>query len=189
MDESRFSKTIKDVSTTEGGWRYDRFSHYLPSHTVEEIVSHMAGNNDVGMDRIIWKHSHDGTFSTKIAYERNSCMQSHRVPRHPRVIIHWTPLQEGWLKWNLDGSICGQSGCVASGGALRDLSGKWIFGFARNVGCASVTLLNYGPSRMKSRFLYHWETHMSGWRAIQLHAFRVIMLLMFTGKGTPLRAL
>ncbi|KAJ1407540.1 Reverse transcriptase zinc-binding domain [Sesbania bispinosa] len=292
MDESRFSKTIKDVSTTEGGWRYDRFSHYLPSHTVEEIVSHMAGNNDVGMDRIIWKHSHDRTFSTKTAYESicdfplesnvvkwrhlwhwdgpqcskyflwpvvkeglktnclrwehgmtvssacplcgshietdrhilwecekvavvwnsimgnqryglesrnevvfqnvqwdarqilnrilhyareftlcsgNSYMQSHRVPRHARVIIHWTPLQEGWLKWNLDGSICGQSGCAASGGALRDLSGKWIFGFARNVGRASVTLLNYGPSRMKSIFLYRWETPMSGWRVIQLH--------------------
>ncbi|KAJ1387047.1 Ribonuclease H-like superfamily [Sesbania bispinosa] len=67
-------------------------------------------------------------------------MQSYRVPTHARVEIHWTPQQKDWLKWNLDGSVRGQSGCAANGGVLRDLSGRWISGFARNVGQASVTL-------------------------------------------------
>ncbi|KAJ1379763.1 Ribonuclease H-like superfamily [Sesbania bispinosa] len=66
-------------------------------------------------------------------------VQYHRSSRHVTATVSWSPPHEGWLKWNLDGSVRAQSG-AASGGVLRDASGIWISGFTRNVGCASVTI-------------------------------------------------
>ncbi|KAJ1410078.1 Ribonuclease H domain [Sesbania bispinosa] len=302
LDDSKTSETIKDVSTGDGTWLYDRFSHLLPSHTVEEIVARMAGNEAIGEDRLIWNRSHDGTFSTKSAYEgicyfplvandlkwknlwhwsgptqakyflwlvvkgglKTNCLRSehglaasdtcplcgsrvetdkhilwecvkvravweavlgvqphmsapgtslatwvfqnvshsrdlgdgllwslvfgiacwilwssrnevvfqqsiwdaqrithrilvaahnfvrysrmdgghlHRSRSHVVRKIIWSPPQHDWMKWNLDGSVVGQSRRSASGGVLRDGSGRWISGFTRNVGRSSVTLV------------------------------------------------
>ncbi|KAJ1422696.1 Ribonuclease H domain [Sesbania bispinosa] len=54
--------------------------------------------------------------------------------------IRWIPPEDGWCKWNLDGSVIQHRGAAASGAVLRDTNGNWLCGVSRNVGFSSITV-------------------------------------------------
>ncbi|GLT31839.1 hypothetical protein SLA2020_065470 [Shorea laevis] len=62
------------------------------------------------------------------------------IAKKPTEICHvrWDKPPEGFFKLNTDGSALKNPGPVACGGLIRDSLGKWVAGFARNVGITSV---------------------------------------------------
>ncbi|KAL4347146.1 hypothetical protein GQ457_17G016800 [Hibiscus cannabinus] len=56
------------------------------------------------------------------------------------VYSPWCKLAAGWVRVNADGAVSGSDGRVATGGVLRDDSGKWLFGFSRSLGICSVLI-------------------------------------------------
>ncbi|GKV12899.1 hypothetical protein SLEP1_g23984 [Rubroshorea leprosula] len=54
-------------------------------------------------------------------------------PRLPRW-IRWFPLDFPFLKLNTDGALNHSSGRASAGGLIRDHGGRWIHGFAINIG-------------------------------------------------------
>ncbi|KAJ1402842.1 hypothetical protein SESBI_27679 [Sesbania bispinosa] len=56
------------MSTRDGNWLYDKFLPWLPHEAIDEISANLDGVLDLVNDHIAWKHSHDGNFSVKIAY-------------------------------------------------------------------------------------------------------------------------
>jgi ribonuclease HI len=56
-----------------------------------------------------------------------------------RVCIGWRYPPIDWVKINVDGCSKGNPGLVGAGGVIRDAMGRWIVGFALNIGiCTSV---------------------------------------------------
>jgi len=56
-----------------------------------------------------------------------------------RVFIGWRYPPIDWVKVNVDGCSKGNPGVAGAGGVIRDAMGKWIVGFAINIGiCTSV---------------------------------------------------
>ncbi|MBA0853224.1 hypothetical protein Goshw_014982 [Gossypium schwendimanii] len=54
---------------------------------------------------------------------------------HPRVIgSHWSPLEEGYVKFNTDGVVFSSRACVSVGGVVRDADGLWQCGFSMSIG-------------------------------------------------------
>lgn len=58
--------------------------------------------------------------------------------RKDEILVSWEYPHCGTLKFNMDGSR-GNNGNATSGGVLRDDAGRWVSGFARNLGCATIT--------------------------------------------------
>ncbi|KAJ1424784.1 Ribonuclease H-like superfamily [Sesbania bispinosa] len=58
--------------------------------------------------------------------------------------VGWTPLVEGWVKWNLDGSVISQG--ASNGGILLDSWGNWLTGLGDTsvwFGSDSITAVNF----------------------------------------------
>jgi len=55
-------------------------------------------------------------------------------------LIAWEPPPADWVKLNTDGASRGNPGLAAAGGVLRDREGRWIQGFALNIGVCSAPL-------------------------------------------------
>ncbi|KAJ1414415.1 Ribonuclease H-like superfamily [Sesbania bispinosa] len=72
LPADRLTESVMDVSFHDGSWDMARFSHWLPNHALAEVLAHLAGVSVLGPDKPIWKFSHDGSFTTKSAYE---CVQ------------------------------------------------------------------------------------------------------------------
>ncbi|CAA7027274.1 unnamed protein product [Microthlaspi erraticum] len=54
--------------------------------------------------------------------------------------IAWEPPTSGWMKMNTDGASRGNPGLATAGGVLRDENGRWVHGFALNIGICSAPL-------------------------------------------------
>ncbi|GKV35026.1 hypothetical protein SLEP1_g43346 [Rubroshorea leprosula] len=52
--------------------------------------------------------------------------------------IKWDKPPEGYFKLNTDGSSLRTSGAAACGGLIRNSLGRWVVGFARNIGITSA---------------------------------------------------
>ncbi|KAF7802879.1 ribonuclease H [Senna tora] len=50
----------------------------------------------------------------------------------------WQAPEEGWQKINVDASKWESNNNICCGGVIRDCEGKWISGFAKNLGVGSV---------------------------------------------------
>jgi|UniRef100_A0A2N9EKD1 ribonuclease HI len=50
------------------------------------------------------------------------------------TLIGWLPPPSGFMKLNTDRSVLGNPEKASAGGLLRDSNGKWIHGFAHNLG-------------------------------------------------------
>ncbi|KAJ1408686.1 serine/threonine-protein kinase [Sesbania bispinosa] len=68
LPADRLYDSVKDVSSVDGSWHFDSFSPWLPNHVVAKISANLAARDDLGQDRLVWKFSHDGNFSTSLAY-------------------------------------------------------------------------------------------------------------------------
>ncbi|XP_039033399.1 uncharacterized protein LOC120169281 [Hibiscus syriacus] len=53
---------------------------------------------------------------------------------------HWKPPPAGWNCFNTDGGVETHSGNGSIGGVLRDSSGSWLGGFAKNIGVSTVLM-------------------------------------------------
>jgi ribonuclease HI len=58
----------------------------------------------------------------------------HNQVTKSNTLIGWLPPPSGFMKLNTDGSVLGNPGKASAGGLLRDSNGKWIHGFAHNLG-------------------------------------------------------
>ncbi|KAJ1393764.1 hypothetical protein SESBI_34726 [Sesbania bispinosa] len=66
---------------------------------------------------------------------------SSTVSRQPLTRhVGWTPPSQGWVKWNLDGSVITLGVGASSGCVLRDDMGRWLPGAICNIGHASITV-------------------------------------------------
>ncbi|KAJ1405622.1 Ribonuclease H-like superfamily [Sesbania bispinosa] len=52
--------------------------------------------------------------------------------------LRWEPSEEGWVKWNLDGSVHSQGVQATSRCVIRNEWGKWITGVTRYIGQATI---------------------------------------------------
>ncbi|KAJ1411849.1 Ribonuclease H-like superfamily [Sesbania bispinosa] len=105
---------------------------------------------------IIWKHRNEAIFQ-KVTWDpikvihhiRVAVREFHAVSnlkvgiQHEKnpicKVVHWEPPKEGWVKWNLDGSVRSQGVHASSGCVLRNEWGNWITGVTRNIGQATIT--------------------------------------------------
>ena len=78
---------------------------------------------------------------THRAVEYFFCAQSAplKIPRFERL-VRWERPYRSWFKLNTDGSAIGNHGTASGGGILRDDSGIWVKGFARNIGTTTSFL-------------------------------------------------
>lgn len=51
----------------------------------------------------------------------------------------WSPSSNEWIKLNSDVSVRGSNYKASSGGLLRDLNGRWVGGYVRNIGSCSIS--------------------------------------------------
>ncbi|KAF7827616.1 MLP-like protein 28 [Senna tora] len=65
------------------------------------------------------------------AYSHNIEVAS--KPLHRNIMVSWVPPEEGWLKFNFDGSQRLNSNKISCGGVFRDHNGSWVTGFYRNL--------------------------------------------------------
>ncbi|GKV08919.1 hypothetical protein SLEP1_g20489 [Rubroshorea leprosula] len=67
-----------------------------------------------------------------------ACCSSHQhTSQATSIAVKWTKPSSGVVKLNTDGSFLSRSGMAASGGLFRDHEGKWMLGYARNIGHTS----------------------------------------------------
>ncbi|KAJ1379834.1 Reverse transcriptase zinc-binding domain [Sesbania bispinosa] len=91
---------VKELSLGDGSWLFDRISPWLPTTTVAKISSRMAGRDDLGSDRIIWRLSNDGTFTTKSAYNSILNFPSTTNSTQWRHLWHWQgPVRAKYFLW------------------------------------------------------------------------------------------
>ena len=58
---------------------------------------------------------------------------------HSLHYISWKLPDEGWIKFNCDGSVDSQHR-ASCGGIGRDAAGRFLAGFAVNLGCCPITV-------------------------------------------------
>ncbi|KAL4390584.1 hypothetical protein HN873_007945 [Arachis hypogaea] len=74
-------------------------------------------------------------------YILNITEQSSKILRLTRTVeIGWEPLEEGWAKLNVDGSVLQPGSRGASGGIIRDSRGRFLAGFSMNIGKCTITI-------------------------------------------------
>ena len=71
-----------------------------------------------------------------------------------QVDIKSIPPEEGWYCLNTDGAFKGQGGITGCGGLFRNINGKWIWGFSRNLGKESVFVASCGVFFFKGSSLF-----------------------------------
>ncbi|KAF7815401.1 putative ribonuclease H protein At1g65750 family [Senna tora] len=60
---------VADYTTPSGGWDWSRFEHRVPIHVRAKIVAIRPPSNMAPPDQVAWKHTNDGRFSVKTAYQ------------------------------------------------------------------------------------------------------------------------
>ncbi|KAJ1425768.1 Ribonuclease H-like superfamily [Sesbania bispinosa] len=144
-----------------------RFGPSRSNSTVEWIFSNISskGTSNGGLPWqllfgvtcwCIWKSRNAVVFSDEtwdpnkivstsmhLAREFVSCCQRDSLPNHSMTPftapVRWLPPRDGWVKWNVDGSVVGRQQQAASGCVLRDSSGRWLYGLVRNIGSSTVS--------------------------------------------------
>ncbi|KAJ1398465.1 Reverse transcriptase zinc-binding domain [Sesbania bispinosa] len=113
----------------------------------------------------IWKYRNAVVFSDEtwdpnkivstsmhLACEFVSCCQRVILPNRPMTPytapVRWLPPRDGWVKWNVDGSVVGRHQQASSGCVPRDSSGRWLYGLVRNIGSSSISC-----AELASKFL------------------------------------
>lgn len=61
----------------------------------------------------------------------------HELTRKEEIMVAWEFPCSGMMKFNTDGSLW-SNGNATCGGVLRDDTGRWVYGFARNIGTATI---------------------------------------------------
>ncbi|KAJ1415138.1 Ribonuclease H domain [Sesbania bispinosa] len=62
--------------------------------------------------------------------------QNHRGMK----LVRWCSPEQGWIKFNVDGSVKSASKSTGCGGVMRDHCGNWMGGFFFNLGSSSVLM-------------------------------------------------
>ena len=86
-------------------------------------------NNPIGFIKFKARQFHQG-----ILFE---VFEQSRSPKQYRL-IGWDIPPKGWYKINSDGAMKTSSGILSAGGLLRDDQGRWMAGFAVNLGRCSA---------------------------------------------------
>jgi len=66
----------------------------------------------------------------------NNHVKRARVER----MIRWKAPSDGWVKLTTDGASRGHQGLAAASGAILNLQGEWLGGFALNIGFCDAPL-------------------------------------------------
>ncbi|KAJ1399153.1 Ribonuclease H-like superfamily [Sesbania bispinosa] len=97
-----------------------------------EVILHNTSWDVASILHRIWR-------TVKDYVVRLSCIPSTASRQPLTKHVGWTPSQ-GWVKWNLDGSVVSHGAGASSGCVLRDDMGRWLTGAIRNIGQASITI-------------------------------------------------
>ena len=62
-----------------------------------------------------------------------------------RANCNWIKPPLGWFKLNMDASVIDHK--ASGGGLIHDSEGRWVQGFARHIGTASVLMAELGALR------------------------------------------
>ncbi|KAF7801779.1 putative ribonuclease H-like domain-containing protein [Senna tora] len=105
---------------------------------------------------LLWKRRNDWIFNSN---NRNNLDIIPTIDAHVRFVMEasslnsvinfvsmneifreykWNPPDEGWIKFNTDGSYNLNSSDICCGGVARDYNGNWIAGFLRKLGRGDV---------------------------------------------------
>ncbi|GKV38629.1 hypothetical protein SLEP1_g46518 [Rubroshorea leprosula] len=85
---------------------------------------------------LVANQAHTFALESRFALESVNLIHDTRAPRW----VSWTPPPHPYLKLNTDGSHNHHSGKAAAGGLIRDHNGRWVHGFAVNVGLTTSFL-------------------------------------------------
>lgn len=55
-----------------------------------------------------------------------------------QIKVKWYPPEPGWGSLNCDGALKTSSATAVCGGVFRDSNGRWIIGYARKMGSATL---------------------------------------------------
>ncbi|GKU91977.1 hypothetical protein SLEP1_g5773 [Rubroshorea leprosula] len=79
---------------------------------------------------LVANQAHTFALESRFALESVNLIHDTRTPKW----VSWTPPPHPYLKLNTDGSHNHHSGKAAAGGLIRDHNGRWVHGFAVNIG-------------------------------------------------------
>ncbi|KAJ1391500.1 Ribonuclease H-like superfamily [Sesbania bispinosa] len=119
LSDDRLNETVKDLSAEDGSWHLDRIAPWLFDDQLSHVSAHMRP-----IPISTWLQNHQAVCAHKI---------------HSTKHISRSPPLEGWVKWNLDGSVIATGARTSSGCVLRDCMGRWLTGAVRNIGHSSIT--------------------------------------------------
>ncbi|MBA0682342.1 hypothetical protein Goari_024069, partial [Gossypium aridum] len=113
--------TVRDCSFSKVVWlslvpiqNQNRNKYVFPnSHNSVQVI---ADTN------ISWMRNHLRTIST-------DCNNNPQV-----TASHWSVLEEGWIKVNMDGPVSPFRSSASIGGVFRDMNGSWLCGFLMRLG-------------------------------------------------------
>lgn len=75
----------------------------------------------------------------QVKYVMAACDSNLRTPTSSReILVCWKLPLSDWIKLNCDGASKGENRLASCGGVLWDQTGKWLRGYAANLGIASV---------------------------------------------------
>ncbi|KAF7832314.1 putative ribonuclease H protein At1g65750 family [Senna tora] len=81
----------------------------------------------------LWSMAHD-SIMTQSQRMRRHFITSDVCSRTNNATPKWKAPNEGWIKFNVDGSHCPHTDSSSCGGIARDNNGTWILGFAHRIG-------------------------------------------------------
>ncbi|GKV23249.1 hypothetical protein SLEP1_g33000 [Rubroshorea leprosula] len=123
---------ISQAITPSGDWNESWLGNLLPQNVVDQILATPILVFGQQTDKIFWNGSPDGTFTVKSTFYL--LQQQHVNPTQREENWRWFPPDFPFLKLNTDGALNHSSGRASAGGLIRDHGGRWIHGFAINIG-------------------------------------------------------
>ncbi|KAJ1403339.1 Ribonuclease H domain [Sesbania bispinosa] len=145
------TSAVKEFVDEEHGWKLIELRNLLPADAVAEVVATLCPNTLAGNDKVIWGGSPNGEFSTKSAYNLITSFQESRAdhvwrrvwkwdgPQRIRCFF-WLILNKGLKTRSRDGSVLQSSMSAGCGGVFRSAEGRWVLGFAYNLGRSNILL-------------------------------------------------
>ncbi|GKV16237.1 hypothetical protein SLEP1_g26909 [Rubroshorea leprosula] len=115
---------VSHAITPSNEWNEALLRHLLPGTVVEEILAIPIPIYGQQTNRVFWNGLQDG-----MVLEANILVHT-CAPRW----VRWIPPAFPFLKLNTNGALNHSTGRASAGRLLRDHEGRWLYGFAINIG-------------------------------------------------------
>ncbi|KAF7808310.1 putative ribonuclease H protein At1g65750 family [Senna tora] len=146
-------KPVSEFIFASGAWAWDKFDSLVPADVCSMINTVMPPSSALPPDKVAWKHSRDGMFTTRSAY--------HAISRDEDSVTRNFWKWQGMEKIRLFLWLCGHNRILTN-------EARWRRGLSSCDTCShcnneSETLLHTLRDCVKVRPIWMWLVHPSHW--------------------------